>query len=114
MLLQEDFGRAAQIITTREHLFLRLPLGDLVDELLGQLKLVLAGLDVRAAEPLYVSLIEDGLHRLDLAQRFFELAQQIFFEHAGVQRRFVSRIRKDVPGAEDQIFELCQRHEVFD
>ena len=95
-------------------MFFVLPLGDLVDELLGELKLVLAGFDVCAAEAFDVILIEDGFHRLDLAQRLFELVQQLFLENAGIHRGVVGGVREDVPRSEDEIFQLGERDEIFD
>ncbi len=81
---------------------------------MGEFKFVLARFDVRAAESLHIVLIEDGLHGFDLAQRLFELAEQFLFEHAGVQCSVVCGVGENIPGAEDEIFELGQWHEVFD
>ena len=55
---------------------LRLERADVGDELLGEIPLVLALLDVRAVEPLDVALVEHGRHRLDgleLAANLVEL-----------------------------------------
>ena len=43
-----------------------------------------------------------------------QLFEQIFFQHAGVQRGFVGGVGKDVPGAEDEIVEIRERHEILD
>ena len=64
---------AHQIITSRSHSFVRLKFCDVGDQLLGQLHLVGALFDVGAVEPLYVALIEDGLHRLDRLKLGLEL-----------------------------------------
>ena len=114
MLLQKDFSRGRPNHHHARAAVLLLPLGDLIDQLLRQLKLVLAGLYVRSAQPLHIILIKDRLHRLDLLKRRLQLFQQIFFEHAGMHGRFVGRVRKNVPGAKDQIFKFRQRHEVLD
>ena len=113
MLLEKDLSRGCPNHHHSRAAILSLPFGDLVDELLSQLKLVRAGLDVSAAETLYVVLIEDSLHWLDLLERRFKLLQQIFLKHAGVHRSFVGRVFKNVPGAEYQILKFCQRHEVL-
>ena len=83
---KKDLGRCCPDHHEARAFVLAFQLGDVVDELFGQLQLVLAGFDVRAVESFHVILIEDGLHRLDLAQRLFELVQQFFFQHAGVHR----------------------------
>ena len=80
---------AAQIITTREHLFFRFHSCNLSDQLFRQLHLVCAGLHIRAIKTLDVSLIKDGLHRLDLLEWRFQLLQEIFLEYASVQGGFV-------------------------
>ena len=55
-----------------------------VDELLGQLKLVLAGLDVCAVEPLDVILLKNGRHQLERGELFGDLIEKVLIEDAGV------------------------------
>ena len=64
-LRHEDFGAAAPDQHEPVEPVLRLEPADVVDELLGEILLVLALLDVRAVEPLDVLTIEHGRPRLD-------------------------------------------------
>src|SRR3712207_6143868 len=80
--LEEDFGRGRPDDDEARAPVPALELGDLFDELLGQLELVRALLDVRAVEALDVVLVEDGLHRLDLLELRFELRVQHLLHHA--------------------------------
>ena len=79
---------------------------DVGDQLLGEVALVLALLDVRAVEPLDVALVEDGGHRLDrfeLASHLLELRR---LEHARRPGRRVAVLLEDVPAAEDDVVEV--------
>src|ERR1051325_8528801 len=52
---------------------------DIGAELVGQLHLVLALLDVRAVKALDEIAVENRCHRLDLRERLFEVLDQILF-----------------------------------
>ena len=65
-----------QTITRRSQSLLCLEVADVGDQLLGEILLVLALLDVRAVEPLHVLLIEHGRHRLDRRELVLDLIEQ--------------------------------------
>ncbi len=69
---------------------------------------------IGAVEPADVIGIEHRLHRLDGFQRLANLFEQRSLQHAGVGRRFVGVIFKNVPAAEDQVFHSGQRNEILD
>ena len=82
---------------------------------LGQVSLARCGLDIGAIESSHVVLVEDSRHRLDLLQLSGDrLDMEEPVEHAALQRRFVGRVRDRVPGAEYQLVETGQGHEVAD
>ena len=65
-----------QTSTSRSQLVVGLELADVGDQLLGQILLVLALLDVRAVEPLHVLAIEHRRHRLDRRQLVLDLIEE--------------------------------------
>jgi hypothetical protein len=91
-----------------------LEVADVAHQLLGQFHLRPASLDVRAVKPLDVILVEDRRHRLNFRELRLELHEQFFFEHARVQRGFVSVFGENVPRAEDDVVQVGERDEVFD
>ena len=74
-LLEKDLGGAAP----DHHLALGLCLerGDVVPDLVGEIALVLAGLDGGAVEALDVVLVEDAGHRLDRLEKGSDLGQLV-------------------------------------
>ena len=102
-------------MTSRSQPCLRLEVADVLPQRLGQLALGLAGLDVLALEPLHVVLVEHGRHRLDgLEEVGDRLEVLVAVEHAGVARGRVGVVRHRVPGAEDEVLQIRQGHEVPD
>ena len=94
---------------------LGLEVADVLPQRLGQLALGLAGLDVLALEPLDVLLVEHRRHRLDGLEEVADRLQVLVpVEHAGLDRGGVPVVRHRVPGAEDQVVERGERHEVAD
>jgi hypothetical protein len=87
---------------------------DVGDQLIGEVLLVLALLDVRARQPLHVALIEHGGHRLDRLELGTDRVEQRAIEHAGRARRGVAVFLEDVPAAEHDVFEAGQRDEIAD
>jgi hypothetical protein len=88
---------------------------DVLPQRLGQLALGLAGLDVLALQPLDVLLVEHRRHRLDRLEEVADRLQVLVaVENPRLQRRGVRVVRERVPGAEDQVVERGQRHEVAD
>ena len=79
----EDLGAAAPDHHEAIELVVGLELPDVGDQLLGEVLLVLALLDVRAVEPLHVVPIEHGRPRLDLLELGPHLLEQRRLEHAG-------------------------------
>ena len=88
-----------------------LELPDVGDELLRQILLVLALLDVRAIEPLHVLAIEDRGHRLDRRELVLHLIEELVLEHAGVLGRLVAVVLENVPAPEDQLVVAGERNE---
>jgi hypothetical protein len=70
---------------------------DVGDELLGEVPLVLALLDVRTVEPLHVALVEDGRHRLHGLELRAHLIELRALEHAGHAGRRRSSLPRRCP-----------------
>ena len=111
---QEDLGAAAPEQHDAIEPVVRLEAADVVDELLGEILLVLALLDVRAVEPLDVLAVEHGRHRLDRRQLVLDLIEQRRLEHAGGLGRLVAVVLEDVPAAEHELVEPGERNEIRD
>ena len=94
-----------QISTSRAQSCVCLKRADVVDQLLGEILLGLALLDVRTVEPLDVLLIEDGRHRLDGFELVADCVEQRRLEHARGPRRRVAVLLEDVPAAEHDVVE---------
>jgi hypothetical protein len=92
----------------------RLELADIVHHPLGVIHLGTAGHHVWPVETFDEFLIKHRLHRLDGRKRRFELFEERHLQHAGLHRRFVSVVFKNVPAADLDIFDLGQRHKVLD
>ena len=103
-----------QTMTSRSSLLSRLELPDVGDDLLGEILLVLALLDVRAVEPLHVALIEHGRPRPDLLELGPDLVEQRRLDDAGRARGGVAVVLEDVPAAEHEVVEAGERHDVAD
>ena len=84
------------------------------NDLIRQIALVLALLDVRAVEALDVTLIEHRRHRLDRLELIPDLLQLPRVEHTGRPRRGVAVFFEDVPAAEDNVVQIRQRNELVD
>ncbi len=93
---------------------LRLERPDVGNHLLGQVLLVTALLDVRAAQALDVALVEDGRHRLDGFHLGPHLIQQRRLQHTCRTRGGVAVFFEDVPSAENDVIEPGQVHEILD
>ena len=113
-LRHEHFGAAAPEQDDTVELVLRLEPPDVVDDLLGQILLVLAFLQVGPVEPLDVLPVEHGGHRLDGAELALDLIEQADVQHARRARSLVTVVLEDVPAAEDQVVETRQGHEIPD
>ncbi len=103
-----------QSSTRRSSLCVVLETADVLAQLLGELALVLALLDVRSVEPLHVAPIEHRRHRRDCLELGADLIEQRLLQHAGGLRRFVRVVLEDVPAAEHDVVERGERHEVLD
>ena len=84
------------------------------DDLLGELLLVLAFLDVRAVEPLHVVLSKTAGHGRICSSSGRTLLEQRRLDDARGLCRGVAVVFEDVPAAEHQIVERRQRHHVAD
>ena len=87
---------------------------DVGDQLLGQVALVLALLDVRPVQPLHVALVEHGRHGLDGFQLPAHLIELRRLQYARGAGRGVAVRLEDVPPTEDDVVEARQRHELVD
>src|SRR5437870_6263357 len=113
MCLQADFSRSSPDHHQAVTFVLTFELSNIGNKLLGKVHFVLAGLDIVTLQTLYISLIENSLHRLDLLERRFDPCQQVTFKHTGVGRCLICRIRENIPSAKNQIFQPGQLNEVF-
>jgi hypothetical protein len=78
---------------------------DVGDELLREVTLVLAFLDVRSVEALDVALVEDGGHRLDGFELASNLLELSWFEHPRRPGGRVAVLFEDVPAPEHDVVE---------
>jgi hypothetical protein len=111
-LLKEDLGGAAP-----DHdlaVGLGLELGDVVANLVGEVALVLAGLDFLAGKSLDVVLVKDGGHRLDGLEEGADLFKLVAVKNLGGLRRVIKVTAEDVPAGEDNVVEIGDRGEIFD
>ena len=113
-LLHVDLGAADPDHHETVAAVLRLERTDVGNQLLGEVPLVLALLDVRAVEALDVPLVEHRRHRLDGLELGANLIELGLLEHAGRPRGRVAVLFEDVPAAEDDVVEAGERHEVLD
>jgi hypothetical protein len=82
---------------------------------LDVLTLAGAGLDVRALQPAHVVLVEHGGHRLNRLELVGDrLDVRVAVEHAALDGRLVGVVSYRIPGAEDQLVDAGQGHEVPD
>ena len=102
-----DHDQAAEVVILLEG-------ADVFAQLLGQVALVLALLDVRAVEALHVLAVEDGFPGLDGFELRPDLLEQVLLEHARVLRRLVAVVFEDVPAAEHDVVEVGEGDEVLD
>ena len=94
---------------------LRLEVPDVLPERLRQLLLVLADLGVLALESLDVELVEHRRHRGDALQEVLDrLDVLVLLEHAAVEAGLIRVVRHGIPGAEHQVVQVGQRHELLD
>jgi hypothetical protein len=91
-----------------------LELADVGDDLLRQIPLVLALLDVRARQPLDVALVEHRRHRRDRLELGADRLELCRLQHACRARRGVRVFLEDVPAAEDDVVEAGQGDELVD
>ena len=110
--LQKYFSRAAP--DDDDAIDLGFEFLDVGAELLGEVALALAGLDVGAAEALDVVLVEDGGHGLDGFEEGLDAGQVVLVEDGGVAGGFEHVFGKDVPAGEDDVVEGGERDEIVD
>ena len=113
-LRHEHFGAAAPDHDEPIELEVRLERSDVCDDLLGQVFLMFALLDVRALEPLHVALIEDGGPRADRLELRPDLVEQRRFDDACRPRGRIAVVFEDIPAGEDELVEIGQRHKLLD
>src|SRR6267143_1947818 len=84
-------------------------------QLLGELPLVLAALDVRPLEALDVVLVEGGRHWFDVLQEVLDRLEVLVpIEDAGFHGRGEGVVRNRVPGRKHEIVQVRERHELLD
>ena len=111
-LLEIDLGGAAP-----DHdltIGLGLELGDVVANLVGEIALVLAGLDLLAFEALDVVLVEGGGEGLDGLEEGANLFELVAVEDLRGLGGVVEVAAEDVPAGEDEVVERGERGEVLD
>ena len=86
---------------------------NVVADLVGEVALVLARLDVRAVQALDVVLIEDGGQRLDGLEIGLELLEDFLVEHLCVCGRLVDVVFEDVPSGEDDVVKIREGDEIL-
>ena len=92
-----------------------LEVADVLADLLGELPLRGALLDVVAVEALDVMLVEGGRHGLDRLEEVGDgLDVLVAVEDAAADGGLVGVVGDRVPGAEDEVVEARQGHEVLD
>ena len=111
---QEDLGAAAPDHHEAIAAAVSLEAAHVLAQLVGEVALVLALLDVRSVEPLDVAPIEHRGHRLDRFELGTDLLEQRPFENAGSLRRLVGVVFEDVPAAEHDVVERRERNEILD
>jgi hypothetical protein len=89
-------------------------LGDVVADLVGEVALVLAGLDLLSGEALDVVLVEDGGHGLDGFEEGAHLLKLVAVEDACGLGGVVEVAAEDVPSGEDEVIERGDGNEVLD
>ena len=107
-----DLGRAAP----DHHLAigLRLELGDVVADLVGEVALVLADLLVLRGEALDVALLKGRGHGLDGFEEGPHALQLVAIKHSGGLGGVVEVAAEDVPAGEDEVVERSDGREVLD
>ena len=108
------FGRAAPEHDESIAVIFGLEFCDIVFDHLYQIPFSGGGFGVSHFEVMAESVIEDGVHRFDGFEFFADGVEVFIFENAGAFANFVSVFAVDIPGAEDDVFEVGQRHEIFD
>ncbi len=86
--------------------------GDVVANLVGQVALVLAGLDGLAGEALDVVLVEGGGHGLDGLEERAHRFELVALENAGGPGGVVEIAAEDIPAGEDDVVEVGEGDEV--
>ena len=89
-------------------------IADVLHDLLSQVHLRFALLDILSLQVFDKPLLENGGHRLDPLEKILDGAEVLGFEHPGFDGRFVSVIVEQVPTAKLQVFEPRQGHEITD
>jgi hypothetical protein len=92
---------------------LRLELGDVVANLIGQIALVLPCLDLFRIEALNVAVIEGSGHWLNVFKEGTHLSELVTVQHGGRLRSVVQSTAEDVPAGENKIVKLRDGCEVF-
>ena len=110
--LEEDLSRSAPNDDhAADRLLERLNIGA---ELVGEVHLVLASLDIGAVQALDVVLVKNCRHRLDRFEVGANRFELVPLKHLGVGGGLVDVIVEDVPAGKDDIVQVGQRHEVLD
>src|SRR6266545_4457264 len=112
--LEKNFRRAAPDRDRAVELLSRAEVLHVLHQRFGQMSLGRTGLDVLAVEIADVSAVENARPGRDGLELRAHLREHLGREHAGAPRRLVGVIRKDVPGSEDEVGRLGQRHEFLD
>lgn len=107
----EDFGGCTPDDDDALEVVLHFELANVLAELLGEVALGLAGLDVRPRDPRDVVVVEHRRHRLDGREEVSHPIEIRRLEHSRLAGRRQRIIGHGVPRAEDEVVEASQRDE---
>src|SRR5579884_3644933 len=108
--LQKNLGRSAPDGDEARRPGTLLEFANIRAHLLGKIHLVLAFFHVVPVELLYVVAVKNGRTRLDGAQEWLDLIQEIMLEHASFADRGVHIVFERIPASENQIVQSRDGH----
>jgi len=109
-----DLGAGAPDHHDAGEIMLFLEISDIPLELVGQIHLVLAALDVGAMQAFDIIVAKDRLHRLDRLQLGTDLFDIFGSENAGRKRRIVGAVGENIPGRKDDIIQIGEGDKILD
>ena len=90
-----------------------LEVADVFANLLHHIPTVSASFHVVTVKTFCIIMVESRLHRNDFNQFALNRLYVFFFKHLSVDSRLVCVCRINVPRTENDVVQICQRHDVF-